>query len=443
MLQLIDENLLSTLEFPAPKQRDFYSDTVISGFQLRVYGSGKVGLYLNYRVKSGEMKGAKRSYHLINPSIENFRALPVAGKKAAMKKWRGLAEKYRGEVDGGGDPAADRATARAKVQKIRKKKAKKQAKAVEARKAEAFADKNTIAKLCADNGKYYTTYLKPSTNGGERTRDMLLTAYSSLADLPITAITNDQVRAIEERWIVDGDIAASSIDRYRSTLRAFCNWCITAKILANNPCDGIKRVAKPFDYKRPYKAFDVAEVKALYAELNCKVAGSYKYPDYFRVMVPLAINTGMRRGEILKLDWSLVRPDSIDLPETKNGKSHNVKMNKTAAALIQDWRNRQGVTFVSGKVFDPELPPKNTESKSDRLTNQVKYLFKKLTKAAGIKAGFHATRHTFAATLARNGVSIHLISQMLNHSSLEITMRYAREYQEHLNQAKVLDGMFG
>jgi len=457
MLQLIDEKLLSLL--PSHKVetltiggvdislketgRIFITDTEIAGYQVRIYESGKVGLYLNYRVRSGPLKGRKRSYHLITPDIEAYLSLPTKGRRAAAKHWREMAGDCYAEVRLGGDPAADRADEKRQVRKTRKKKLKKKSKAVKQRKAKAVADKNTIKKLCADDGDYYSLYLKPDTAGAERTREMLLDSYPTLIDLPITAITNEQIVAIEDEWVRGGNLTSSSIDRYRSALKAFFNWCIRRKMLADNPCKGIKKKAGKFDFNKPYKAFSIDEVNALYGELNRKVMGSYVYPDHFRVMVPLAINTGMRRSELLRMDWANVHSDNIDLPDTKNDSSHNVKLNKTARKLMKDWRSRGSVVRVSGKVFDPVLPEKEKESKSDRLTNHIKYQFKKLVKGAGIKAGFHATRHTFGATLARNGVSIHRISQMMNHSSLEITMRYAREYPDHLDDAKILDDVFG
>jgi integrase len=47
-------------------------------------------------------------------------------------------------------------------------------------------------------------------------------------------------------------------------------------------------------------------------------------------------------------------------------------------------------------------------------------------RAAGIRDfRFHDTRHTFASRLARAGVPLKTIQELLGHASLKMTMRYA------------------
>lgn len=148
------------------------------------------------------------------------------------------------------------------------------------------------------------------------------------------------------------------------------------------------------------------------------------------------LNSGFRKSEILGLRWTHVDLASqiITLDDTKAGIPHIMPMNdaltKIMTALLKETREL-------GK------PENYVISKNDG----SRYLdFKKGFKAACKEAGIenfviHDLRHTFATWLVQNGEHLYDVKDLLNHSSVQTTERYAHHENLHKKHAvKSLDG---
>ena len=138
-----------------------------------------------------------------------------------------------------------------------------------------------------------------------------------------------------------------------------------------------------------------------------------------------AIHTGMRRGEILGLKWEQIRHGFIYLTETKTGKARQIPINDQVARVFKELRQKN--QFKSPYVFlNPE---------GERLYG-VQRSFAGACRRAGIEQfRFHDLRHTFASQLVMNGVSLKAVQELLGHSDLKMTMRYAHLSQAHLKDA--------
>lgn len=66
-------------------------------------------------------------------------------------------------------------------------------------------------------------------------------------------------------------------------------------------------------------------------------------PKHLRRIVECALNTGMRRGEILSLKWSQIRNGFIYLEKTKTNESRQIPVNDTLARMFKDMRKNQGL----------------------------------------------------------------------------------------------------
>lgn len=160
-----------------------------------------------------------------------------------------------------------------------------------------------------------------------------------------------------------------------------------------------------------------------------RVAG-HSFPEYARLIV-VALNTGMRIGELLALSWqdidlaakkirvrkSLCRA-SGELKAPKNGKQRDIFLNDAAVVALVAIPHRVGT------VFDISY-----SAAYDAIT------------AIAAKAGldgvaWHTLRHTFASLLVLEGVPLFTVGRLLGHSSVRITERYA-----HLNDEKNKDAV--
>ncbi|TKC80406.1 site-specific integrase [Trinickia terrae] len=138
--------------------------------------------------------------------------------------------------------------------------------------------------------------------------------------------------------------------------------------------------------------------------------------------IRLALNTGCRKNELLRLEWSRVDLEKSILwfePEhTKNAKRRTVPLNEAAVVALRDQRRWLSVNVPRANwVF--------AVNGDARLTT-IQKGFQAACDRAGIEDfRVHDLRHTFASWLVMAGVSLYVVKELLGHSSITVTERYA------------------
>jgi integrase len=156
-------------------------------------------------------------------------------------------------------------------------------------------------------------------------------------------------------------------------------------------------------------------------------------PGWLRIIVAIAVTTGMRRSEILKLrrlDVDLEH-SRVMLPQTKNGEGRIVYLNQMASVAI---RSTFGTQTKPTDLLFPDLNgPKVTMA------------FAAVCRRLGIADfHFHDLRHTAASWLRMRGADIHTVAQLLGHKDLKMAARYQHLSPDFLADAVGrLDEVFG
>jgi integrase len=152
--------------------------------------------------------------------------------------------------------------------------------------------------------------------------------------------------------------------------------------------------------------------------------------NHLRPIVETALNTGMRKGEILSLKWSQVRDGWIYLEETKSGRGRPVPINNAQTEVFRELRAQ--VQLKSHFVFcDGQGQPfRNVQKSFDSACQRVGiYDFR-----------FHDLRHTCASWMVMAGADLVAVQKQLGHSSIKTTMRYAHLAPGHMKKAINLIG---
>lgn len=145
-----------------------------------------------------------------------------------------------------------------------------------------------------------------------------------------------------------------------------------------------------------------------------------------KATVVMALNTGMRKGEILGLKWDQVdlRHGFILLKETKNGERREIPINETLRGALQRILRRVDIPYV---FYD---------SSTGQPYQDIKRSFNTALRRAGIRDfRFHDLRHTFASHLVMAGIDITTVSRLLGHKSLTMTLRYSHLAPSHMVKA--------
>ena len=168
-----------------------------------------------------------------------------------------------------------------------------------------------------------------------------------------------------------------------------------------------------------------------------RAASASQNPLLYPIIL-IAINTGMRRGELLGLRWKDIdlqaRTIHLEATSTKTRKRRIIPMNVACYDAIIACADYQSThCHQSSWIF--------CHPTGERI-HDVKRAFSTACKRASIEDfRFHDLRHTFAARLATSGVPLAEIRDLLGHSTIQMTERYAHLSPENLRTAvEILDG---
>lgn len=143
---------------------------------------------------------------------------------------------------------------------------------------------------------------------------------------------------------------------------------------------------------------------------------------YLKPILIMALNTGMRKGEILNMTWECVdfEKNEISALNTKNGKKNTIPMSSKLRETLLAMHERKGNNTY---VF--------TNPYTGTKYNDIKKCFKTVCKLANVKnLRFHDLRHTGATRMVAAGVPLPVVKEILNHASIQTTMRYAHTMRE-------------
>src|SRR5262249_5778195 len=154
-------------------------------------------------------------------------------------------------------------------------------------------------------------------------------------------------------------------------------------------------------------------------------------------VIVCALETGMRRGEILGLTWANVEFDEKDKPRklvlpstlTKTGKSRAVPVSSRLSAVLEMRRTdpKGGNLPATAHVFRTET---GDEVKS------VKTAWALTCRRAGIEGlHLHDLRREFGSRLLEAGASLHQVRDFLGHGNVSMTSTYLSTSAEHLFDA--------
>lgn len=380
------------------------NDTEISGFHARISPNGAVKYYLYYR---------------INGKQRNFLLGAITSLTPAQA--RDLAKEKAGQVAGGED-----------VQTTR----------YEAKKME-LRNSLTLKKFLDEHYEAYLISLNAKT--ARQSFMCIQNNFKHLASKPLVEISAWDI----QQWVSErskSGRAPATISYAYNRLRAVFNRAVEWGFIDSHTLDNVK--IPRIDNKR-IRYLSTSEEAALLESLQTRDSRlrqqymdkygkraeplvSPRYIDYLEPLVVLAMNTGLRKGEMLTLKWEHINMEDRYLTiRSENAKSKNkrtIPLNKTVYKMLIIWREQNLQTEL---VFEKNGQPIDT----------YQYQWEALLKDANIENfRFHDLRHHFASKLVMKEADLNVVRELLGHADLKMTLRYAHLAPEHKAAAVNLIG---
>ena len=230
-------------------------------------------------------------------------------------------------------------------------------------------------------------------------RRQLLPAFGSK---PLDRIAPAQVERWFERY---SRTAPGGANRALDILNQIMNYATACDHVEASPTRGVRRNRRP----ALTRFLSREEIARLHRVLDAQTRkDSRKQADIIRLL----LLTGCRKGEILGLRWSEVRDGMLALADSKTG-PRTVPLGSRAGAIL-DRQPRTGSPFVFPSPLDPSRPRPDLA------------LWYRVRREAGIEdCRLHDLRHTMASHAVMNGVPVPVVSRLLGHANVRMTLRYA------------------
>ena len=203
----------------------------------------------------------------------------------------------------------------------------------------------------------------------------------------------------------------ATVNRYKAALSSVFEFGRDQYDLPDNPCRQIKARTESGGRVR---FLSDGERKAL---LEACQASAW---DRLHLQVFMALVTGARLSELLRLRWSDINMKTrrAHVHETKNGTPRVLPLTDELVALLLPLQE-----VGNGMLFPGTKPGKPFEFRPH---------WNDAVKAAGVENfRFHDCRHSCASYLAQNGATLIEIAEILGHKQLEVTKRYAHLCVDH------------
>lgn len=269
------------------------------------------------------------------------------------------------------------------------------------------ADRTTLAELLERYLIEVTPHKKSASTEQRRIERFL--REESLAKYKTTALTGKLIAAYRDKRL--GEVTGSSVNRDLSIISHVLNTAIKEWGLhITNP---VPLIRKPKENSQRERRLLADEESRLLTEIDSKTNNPWLKP-----IVIFAIETGMRRSEILSLEWANVDPTRrvARLLDTKNGEGRSVPLSARAVQVLE----------VLPRSIDGQVFPVSAES--------VKLAFVRAVKRAGISdLHFHDLRHEAVSRLFEKGLNVMEVASISGHKTLQMLKRYT-----HLNVSDLL-----
>lgn len=291
----------------------------------------------------------------------------------------------------------------------------------------------------------YRPWARANLKRGDEVCDRTLRVFASLGDTWLSRITDNSIERIRTKRLSSGTSPAT-VNRDLTCLRGALSFAVRAKYIEAHPMADLKPCETDSSGKVRYLSKD--EARRLKAALGARDEAARErrkrgnawrtergydslpsipldgYSDLLTPLVLMSLNTGVRRGAAFGLEWADVdfelQQITVRGATAKKNSTRHIPLNAEALDALKRWAKQAS---GRGRVFT---------GKDGGPVDNVRKSWGKLLRDADISAfRWHDLRHTFASWLVMRGVDLNTVRELMGHSDIKMTLRYAHLAPEH------------
>lgn len=236
-----------------------------------------------------------------------------------------------------------------------------------------------------------------------------------LSPLTLSSIAQIHLEKIKSN-MSKKSLAPRTVRYALDVIRQVFNYASRAGLFSGDNPAGKGKIKRPQEDNKRIRFLSQTEASILFKELK-------KHSLDTHDMAYIALYTGMRFSEIAKLKWIDIdfQNDLISIVNTKSNKNRHAELLPNLRKLLKS-RN-------TGNINDLIFPARGSNEPKKRISRSyyliVEKLFNEGIKDKKMRVTFHTLRHTFASWLVEKGTDIYIVQDLMGHSSIELTARYA------------------
>jgi integrase len=287
----------------------------------------------------------------------------------------------------------------------------------------------------------YGTWVKTHNISGEDAIKTIYRHFNHLMNMPLDQIGVKHIDGWRAKKLELGSMKKNTINRTVTPLRSAITKAVEWGVIEQHGLAGLKilkyddtriRYLEEEEKEKLFYILKKREKQMRQQRTNANVwrkARSYKlfseietseFADHLLPMFILALNTGIRKGELLQLTRSDInlKKGTLFVAKSKNYLSRYVPLNKTASGALQTWMNQTDYMNSKYLFVSPLNPSKPITS--------IQKAWRKAVDESGISnLRWHDLRHDFASNLVMKDVSLYAVQKLLGHKKIDQTMKYA------------------
>ncbi|MBO1924586.1 site-specific integrase [Thiomicrorhabdus sp. 6S3-12] len=369
----------------------------------------------------GKLEAKDRDYEVTDPKTTGLKIkVTKSGTKTFYFKWRQTGKLRKYQIGKFGDISVP--TARKVAEQLKAEIAlgnDPQAQKVEDRKQAALTTK-LILRNYLDN-EYYP-FIKTNQKRPETTIRLIELRFKDFMHLALTDITPQKL----DKWVsgqLSNDIKPATVNRAINAIKALLNQAVKWHLINSNPIEGFKRLKT--DKKGVVRFLSEIEEERLWQAIH-----SRGIDDHIKPLFTVLLNTGARPQEAFNLRWDDINFTNklltVQASFSKTGQTRHIPINEKLLSGLTEWK----LICPSNELVFP------SNMNADKPIVSVNKAWYKLRRNAElIDFRLYDLRHTFASKLVMKGIDIYTVSELLGHSSIEMTKIYAHLSPDHLKSA--------